>query len=484
MPLSRRQLLSSAALATATVASNIAQAPFSFASDETAKTEKKNAAPDQPNAFRHRSYLGWITDLASRGEPTTAWPSMRLDEELLADYAESFAAMKALGYNEIAIWGLYVTHAWPLKLADAVTPERGKLVERLIDLAHAQNIKVVSGLGIYSWGYEAIIRDNPALAPDKKHPLAMCGSDPNAWDWVQRVIDFAFTRFPIDGVSMQSADAGRCRCPKCSQHTPVEYDALVNIRAAEHIRSRWPGKIVGVSSWGMNFSDPAAAEPLVRLSKPLDYLIDVNNTSGIRGREARKQLISSLKCDFGTLGGPQVEPPQHWARDRWFLPTLKRTADHLSKLAADGGRACEYYYHIRANPGDAASMAMAGRLLTNPTGDWKSQAAEAVQSVYHLPTDTQQAEMLQIVLDAEEAYFKQLGPFCGTMSLEPLVGDKVGPPIYLKDRLTTTARREYAADLKQLSARVEKLRAGNKENKLLALTAKCLENVQGDLEKL
>jgi hypothetical protein len=34
--------------------------------------------------------------------------------------------------------------------------------------------------------------------------------------------------------------------------------------------------------------------------------------------------------------------PQHWNRDRWFLPTPKRTAKHLQALAADGGRACEY----------------------------------------------------------------------------------------------------------------------------------------------
>src|SRR6185436_10078704 len=112
---------------------------------------------------------------------------------------------------------------------------------------------------------------------------------------------------------------------------------------AEHIRERWPKKTVAVSSWGMDFSDPANAEPIVRMSRSLDYLIDIGNTSARGGAEQRKKFIASLDCDFGTLGGPQPEPPQHWARDRWFLPTLRRTGEHLRQLAKDGGRACEYF---------------------------------------------------------------------------------------------------------------------------------------------
>ena len=59
-------------------------------------------------AFRHRGYLGWITDLARRGEPQVAWPSMRLDDELLEDYAETCAALARSGFNELVVWGLYI----------------------------------------------------------------------------------------------------------------------------------------------------------------------------------------------------------------------------------------------------------------------------------------------------------------------------------------------------------------------------------------
>ena len=54
--------------------------------------------------FRHRSYLGWITDLDSRPDTNAAWPSMRLDAPLLSDYREKFRLMQRLGFNEAAIW--------------------------------------------------------------------------------------------------------------------------------------------------------------------------------------------------------------------------------------------------------------------------------------------------------------------------------------------------------------------------------------------
>ena len=44
----------------------------------------------------------------------TVWPSMRLDEKLLEDYRQTFALMQQLGFNEISIWGLYVSRDWPL----------------------------------------------------------------------------------------------------------------------------------------------------------------------------------------------------------------------------------------------------------------------------------------------------------------------------------------------------------------------------------
>src|SRR5262249_20210136 len=152
-------------------------------------------------------------------------------------------------------------------------------------------------------------------------------------------IDFVFTRFPIDGVSMQSADMGRCTCSKCKPLGDIEYHSKLYVMTADYIRSQWPDKTVGLATWGMDLKSDKSLEPLVEMSKHIDYLIDFNDSSaGSSGRsskgnltqanrEHRRKLIESLKCDFGTLGGPQPEPPQHWQRDRWFLPTLRRTGD-------------------------------------------------------------------------------------------------------------------------------------------------------------
>src|SRR5262249_32632044 len=117
-------------------------------------------AAGEATGFRHRAYLGWITDLDSRPDMHAPWPSMRLDALLLEDYRRAFAAMKRLGYNAIVIWGFYVARNWPLDITSAVSAERGALVGRLIDAAHEQGIRVYTGLGVYSWGFDEIIRAN------------------------------------------------------------------------------------------------------------------------------------------------------------------------------------------------------------------------------------------------------------------------------------------------------------------------------------
>lgn len=161
-----------------------------------------------PEPFRYRGYLGWITDLATIPDTNAAWPSMKLDEPLLRDYRETFRLMREWKLQDLCIWGLYVSRAWPVNLSDSVTKERGKLVETLIADAHSEGVRVISGLGVYSWGFDEILKANPHLMKGNRN--AMCGSEEASWEWMRKVIDYVFTRFPIDGVSMPSADQGRC----------------------------------------------------------------------------------------------------------------------------------------------------------------------------------------------------------------------------------------------------------------------------------
>jgi hypothetical protein len=410
----------------------------------------------QTARFNHRGYLGWITDLATNPDPSAAWPSMRLDAQLLKDYQESFAAMRRLGFNEISVWGLYVSRAWPADIASSVTSERGALVERLIEAAHRNGVRVYSGLGVYSWGFDEIIRSHPKLS--RGNASAMCASEAESWRWMQKVLDFVFQRFEIDGVSLQSADQGRCRCDQCKSFTDAEYHALLNVRVSEYIRSRWPKKTIGVNSWGMKFEEPETLASLKKISEKVDYLIDVHDTSRKKDLGYRKKIIDSLSCDFGTLGGPQVEPPQHWERDRWFLPTLKNVAAHLQELSAEGGRACEYFYHILANPADELSFWLAGKVLSDPARSWEKHLEDSVEELYQVRKKELRDELARIFLDAEQAYFRHLpARMSGTISMEPLVSDKPGPPIYLTKRLSPEQRSVYASELAGIKSRAAKL---------------------------
>ncbi|HOM51994.1 MAG TPA: hypothetical protein PLQ89_13580 [Phycisphaerae bacterium] len=430
--------------------------------------------------FRHRGYLGWITDLSSQPDPHAAWPSMRLDDRLLEDYRRQYELLARLGFNEISIWGLYVSDAWPLDITSCVPPDRGRRVEKLIEAAHRHGIKVLSGLGVYSWGFREIIKAHPKLAPTS--PYAMCASDPDAWLWMEKVIDFVFSRFPIDGVSMQSADQGRCECPKCSEYSTAEYHALINVRVSEYIRAQWSGKIIGVNSWGLPLGDEASVPSLQKIGKMADYFIDARGAQQWEHEGLRRRLIASMACDFGTIGGPQVEPPQHWRRDRWFLPTLRRTGEHIAALAADGGRACEYFFHIIANPGDEICLRLAGKMLNAPRVAWQKHLHEAVEEMFEPRNEQATGEITRLLLRCEEAYFKYLpSNISGTISLEPLVGDRPGPPIYLTERLTADQRSGYGAELEAVVPGFERLVAEVGQPEKIRTTIACLKSVLADL---
>jgi hypothetical protein len=430
--------------------------------------------------FRHRAYLGWITDLDSKPDAHAPWPSMRLDAPLLEDYRRTFALMKGLGYNAVVIWGFYVSRSWPLDITSAVSPGRGAQVGRLIDAAHKQGIRVYTGLGVYSWGFEEIIRANPQLS--RGNPSAMCASQPESWDWMRKVIDFAMTRFPIDGASVQSADQGRCKCDQCRRWTDTEYHTRLDIRVSEYMRAHWPGKTIAVSGWGMRFDDPESLPALVELSRHIDYLIDVRDSSRQRDPGLRRRLIHELACSFGTLGGPQVEPPQHLPRDRWFLPTVRRDSEHMSELYGEGGRACEYFFHILENPGDEISFWVAGKTLSDPAASWRGHLAASVEELYRTSRRSTTEALAEIFLRAEEAYLRHLPALrSGTISIEPLVEDHAGPPVYVTKQLTAGQRAQYRDDLKSISADLRKLAPAIPDVNRVQKILRCLDHAVDDL---
>src|SRR5579885_2719722 len=122
--------------------------------------------------FRYRGYLGWIRDVATAPCPTGAWPVVAADEDLLNDYAATFAMQGREGLNIASIWGLAVGRAWPLDIESSVDANRADWIGLLLALAQREGIRVLAGTGVYSWGFEAIIGAHPELSGG--NPRAMC----------------------------------------------------------------------------------------------------------------------------------------------------------------------------------------------------------------------------------------------------------------------------------------------------------------------
>ncbi len=232
----------------------------------------------------------------------------------------------------------------------------------------------------------------------------------------------------------------------------------------------------------MRFEDPASLPHLVELSKHIDYLIDVRDSSRRRNPALRRTIIESLQCSFGTLGGPQVEPPQHWQRDRWFLPTIRSVGEHLQSLYGDGGRACEWFYHILANPGCEISTWVAGKVLTDPTTSWRKHLETSIEAIYRVTNHGLRDSLCEAFLTAEDTYLRHLpADYCGTISLEPLVSSEPGPPVYITKWLSAAQRSEYANRLKLARSQFEKLAPDIPEKRRMRLILHCIDNVQKDL---
>jgi hypothetical protein len=430
--------------------------------------------------FVHRGYLGWITDLISVPRPYDAWPSIAIDQALLDDYAATFAMMRQIGLNEMSVWGLFVAREWPLDVAASINGERTQQVRWLLDEAHRQGVRVLSGLGVYSWGFEAIIRANPHLS--RGNPRALCASLAESWEWQRRVIDYVLS-FELDGISVQSADQGRCPCADCAQWGDVEYHARLNNRVAAYVKERWPERLVGVNNWGMDFADPADLPHLQTMTANADYLIDTHDSVRRRDPSLRRTLAAALRCAFGTVGVPNVEPPAHWERDRWFLPTLRRTAEQLQALYADGGRAVENYMHTVANPGDEASLRLAAAVERAPAAPWQPLLDEALDACFAPRRDSARTRLAELFLRAEDAYFDNAHGYAPTdvVRLEPLVSDHAGPPIYLSEHMQADGLARYERELHELARLAASLTNDVGRPERVATVRRCIARTLDDI---
>ncbi|MCC7146577.1 MAG: hypothetical protein IT443_09035 [Phycisphaeraceae bacterium] len=427
------------------------------------------------NKFRYRMTCGWLRDLASEPTPFEPWPSIRWDAQLTADQERFLDAQGEMDVEINSVWGLFADRAWPTDLAKAGASPRGEQVQRFTSAAHQRKVKIVTGMGIYSWGFDAIIKEHPEVTNSDSNHSVMCPYQPAAWDWQRRVLDFVMDpKWGIDGISMQSADQGRCQCPKCKPRSNAEHHADILMRSSAYVRQQRPDWIVGTACWGLRVDEEEEMAHVLRMSGAFDYLVEVDEQSARKG--IRPKLVKDMKCAFGSVGGTFVEPPQHWERLRWFVPVGLGNATAISQLFADGGMACEMYYRPFANPVEEVSWRAAAQALNAPQGKPVDAVRQAVARVYGT-SGSQNDQLTDWMIRGENAYLSRstykVGQ--GPLSLEPLIWDKnpsvPGPPLYLRDRMTAEQRRDYAAELRGLKRELAAMAIPNEAAAKRTLTA-------------
>jgi hypothetical protein len=443
----------------------------------------------EKTAFSHRLVSGWISDFSSipRWEP---WPSIVLDHALMADLHEAIQRAQEAGYTGMILWGLLAGRSWNPHLPDTVNAERRERVLAIMEYVRQHGLKVLFGLGLYSWGFDAIIAANPELdggAPDK-----MCGSRPESWEWMQRVIDFIMEEYDPDGVSMQSSDQGRCPCDACQEMGALEYHAQINDRVATYIRSRWPDKLIGISTWGMDLGNPAEQSHVLKMTAHVDVLNDFNNSASRGGRANRKSLIDSLKCVFGTEQGFWFDPPPFWDRLKWFLPFSLSNIPYWNDLRTDGGKAIERYILPLVNPGAETGFLFDGWMMQDLESDPVKTLEKALDKVFEPRTPAALAGLVEIWQLVEQGYINNIP--------RPHEARQIGSSsvhyIHPHPSETLATRPEYLLRLKpeKLALFGESLRAGLKtmqtirpelshHEKSIRLE-RCLRNALADVDRV
>jgi hypothetical protein len=339
----------------------------------------------------------WPND--TRIEPTTdSWPSLIFDEKTKDGIKRALDVQAAAGYNIVDLAGLLGGYSWPLDIKSASSKDKDEFFAEFIKLCHQRDMKFIFLVGVYSWGFDEIIKNDPEVRgpnPLYPNPHALCGSREKSWEWQKKVIDFLM-QYGADGYHLESGDLHICSCDDCRKiayctdkwYGLIDYHCRVNKRSAEYIRSKKKDALL-VSVMGnwcdaftpYNFSDKDIAD-MVDLTKHIDCLYDQGHNQPYVMPPQRAEVIKKLGGKYGTSGGTWVYPQQNLARDQWFLPYTKRTGQAIKELYAMGGRGIMYYQGPVINPGVEANIDFGGRLMYDLDKDVNDVLSESLEHLY------------------------------------------------------------------------------------------------------
>jgi hypothetical protein len=451
-------------------------------------------ASSPANAFKYRIGFGcWMNDMRLTPLPLEDWPAAQLDDMTVRSLVRTMDVQRDAGFQLFDVWGLFATFGWPADIKSAVDDERRKRVNQILAAAKERGLKLVLGFGTYSWGYDAIIAADPAVrgknADGSPHGHAMCDANPKSFEYVKKILDTVLGEFDFGGVHLESCDLGCCMCPQCAgKDGVVAYNARINQKTADYIRSKWPDKTLYVITINWLQGRPhftADDKPhLVELSKHVDVIFDQGHTGFHVDPAERRDFLKTLHCAYGTSGNLWLYPDQRFDRASYFLPFVKRAVTGLQQQFADGVRGCLYYQGPVSNAGTEMQIAAGGRALSDVTKSAETILGEVIDA-YYKPKDAKtQHALVNIFLRAEESYFgnwpaqtesfkKLYGFVPGEFKLwQGLFGKTPGPATYLLEpMLSAKGRAEYRKGLESILREIP------------ALAGKCddagrIENIQ------
>ena len=322
------------------------------------------------------------------------------------------AFIKGAGYNAFDVFGLLTNSRWTEDIVSTISNERKGLVKQVIDIVHRHDLKLIYGLGVYSWGFDDIIAQNPQVRGTSSQ--AMCASSQEAKSVMFRVVDYIVENFEIDGFHLEAADQGRCTCGQCKKYNDVDYFNRINILVATYIRKRWPEKILlvntsGYLAWGDTFTNEQL-QSLVSLCNQIDVFIDVGSHGFFVDKADRRAFSASVGASFGTANGFWIYPPQRWNRLRWFIPHMQQNYETITEVFADGGDSSELYLSPLVNPGVELTVLCNGLTLQNPLRPFEDILQEGILRLYGDLSEEDRVHLQRIFRSAEDLFFSSYRP--------------------------------------------------------------------------
>ena len=441
-----------------------------IAAEDRGKTKEGNA-----NSYKYRvAFDIWLNDVRLQPSLLENWPAPQFDDETVESLIRAMDVQSEAGYSMVDIFGLTATRSFPPDIASAFADkERSSRAHKVLRAAKDRGLKIALGLGTYSWGYEAIIKNDPSVAAKTQggdpSAFALCDANPKSFEYVKKILDYTLSEFDFGGVHLESADQGFCRCSECAgKYGLVGYNTRINAKTADYIKSKWPDKLVysitlgwrgflNAETIGKHFTEEDKAH-VIELSKHVDCIMDQGHAGYDVNPTERRDFIKKLHCAYGTSGKLWMYPGVPWNRDTYFLPYVTRAGAAIKEEYEDGVRGSLYYQGPVNNAGTEAQIAVAGRILSDTSRTVEDALGEVIELYYKPKTSQAQKQLVGIFQRAEESYFgnwprqadlfkKLLGRIPGEFVLGPL-GPLPGPATYLKEpMLDAKGRQEYKKGL-------------------------------------